>query len=108
MGSSRGRKGGREAAFLFCPCAWRDRVRAVAEQLPESSEVMIHFRLLISIALLTGSLVNAQTPAPKSPADKKNAPVTAKEDPDLQQRRSVALSALQSLAIEARSYREEP
>ena len=69
---------------------------------------MIHLRLLISIALLTGSLVNAQTPAPKSPADKKNAPAIAKEDPDLQQRRSVALAALQSLAIEARSYREEP
>jgi len=69
---------------------------------------MIHLRLLISIALLTGSLVKAQTPTPKSPADKKNAPATTKEDPDLQQRRSVAFSALQALAIEARSYREEP
>jgi hypothetical protein len=69
---------------------------------------MIHLRLLVSIALLTGSLVNTQTPTPKSPADKKNAPATAKEDPDVQQRRSVALAALQSLAIEARSYREEP
>jgi hypothetical protein len=29
-------------------------------------------------------------------------------DPEIQQRRSIALSALQSLAIEARSYREEP
>ncbi|HYW74219.1 MAG TPA: hypothetical protein VE961_24565 [Pyrinomonadaceae bacterium] len=65
---------------------------------------MIYFRWALWILLLTGSLVSAQTSTPDSQSKKPPASV----DPELQQRRSVALSALQSLAIDARSYRDEP
>ncbi len=53
-------------------------------------------------------LINAQTPTPNSLSEKPGKATSGKEDPELRQRRSVALSALESLAIEARSYRDEP
>lgn len=40
--------------------------------------------------------------------EKSSKPVQAKPDPEVEQRRATALSLLQSLAIEARSYRDEP
>jgi hypothetical protein len=66
------------------------------------------FRFAYWLVLLTCSLVNAQTQTPNSQSEKIRSAASAKEDPELRQRRSVALSALQSLAIEARSYRDEP
>jgi hypothetical protein len=50
----------------------------------------------------------AQTVTSNSQPDKDSKAASAKDDPELRQRRSVALSALESLAIEARSYRDEP
>jgi hypothetical protein len=60
------------------------------------------------LILLSCLLINAQTLTSNSQPGKDSKAVAAKEDPELRQRRSVALSALQSLAIEARSYRDEP
>lgn len=54
---------------------------------------------LIWITLL-GSLTNAQTPS--------KSPQTKTTDPEFEQRRVIAMSLLQSLAIEARSYHDEP
>ena len=56
-------------------------------------------RLLILLIILS-TFVNAQTGRPKS---KKN-----EGDAEFQQRRAAAVSLLQSLAIEARSYNDEP
>jgi len=50
----------------------------------------------------------AQTPSPRPPKDAKQSIATKELDPETVQRRSVALSMLESLAIEARSYRDEP
>jgi tetratricopeptide (TPR) repeat protein len=58
--------------------------------------------------LLSSVVLNAQTPATKSQSEKSPSAASAKGDPELRQRRSVALSALEGLAIEARSYRDEP
>jgi hypothetical protein len=57
--------------------------------------------------LLSSVVLNAQTPAAKSQSEKSPSPTSTKDDPELRQRRSVALSALEGLAIEARSYRDE-
>jgi len=73
-----------------------------------SQQNMNHQRIAVWLVLLTSPVLNAQTPAPKTQPDKDRSSVSAKDDPELKQRRSVALSALQSLAIEARSYRDEP
>jgi tetratricopeptide (TPR) repeat protein len=69
---------------------------------------MNHLRTAVGLVLLTSVVLHAQTPAPKSQPDKNRSSASAKDDPELIQRRSVALSALESLAIEARSYRDEP
>jgi hypothetical protein len=69
---------------------------------------MTHLRPVFSILLLTCSFVSAQTSIPDSQSKKSSSAISATDDPELRQRRSVALSALQSLAIEARSYRDEP
>ena len=69
---------------------------------------MSHLRSASLFLLLLCTLANAQTGAP-SPAKPTRESVAPREvDPEIQQRRSIALSALQSLAIEARSYRDEP
>ena len=54
-----------------------------------------------ALVLVTSTFVNAQTKG--SPKRNKN-----KGDAELQQRRATALSLLQALAIEARSYSDEP
>jgi hypothetical protein len=79
---------------------------------------MKRFLPTFSLILLIWPVINAQTPtsnpksdkaqSDKAQSDKDSKAASAKEDPELRQRRSVALSALQSLAIEARSYRDEP
>src|SRR5437762_312028 len=69
---------------------------------------MNRFRFVYWLVVLMCSLVNAQTQTPNSQSGKIPSAASAKDDPELRQRRSVALSALQSLAIEARSYRDEP
>jgi len=57
---------------------------------------------------LMWTCVNAQTTAP-TPQKSTSQPVAPKEiDPETLQHRSIALALLQSLAIEARSYRDEP
>ena len=60
--------------------------------------------LLISAA---ASHVAAQKPQPSGILQKSTSKSTAPVDPELAQRRSVALSELRALAIEARSYRDE-
>jgi hypothetical protein len=70
---------------------------------------MNRLRLAYCLVLLTCSLVNAQTPVPpNSQSEEISSSASAKDDAELRQRRSMALSALQALAIEARSYRDEP
>jgi hypothetical protein len=61
----------------------------------------------LSLFLVTVSH-QAQTPSPRTPKDAKPSPATKELDPETVQRRSIALSMLESLAIEARSYRDEP
>ena len=69
---------------------------------------MNHQRIAVWLVLLTSPVLNAQTPAPNPQSEKIPSAASLKDDPELRQRRSVALSALQALAIEARSYRDEP
>lgn len=69
---------------------------------------MNHLRLAVLSVLLLGVSANAQT---NTPAPEKTTQRTAAQkeiDPEILERRSVAMSLLQSLAIEARSYRDEP
>jgi hypothetical protein len=73
-----------------------------------STKEMNRFLSASWLILLICPLVNSQTPTSNSQPDKDNKAASVKDDPELRQRRSVALSALQSLAIEARSYRDEP
>ena len=69
---------------------------------------MSHLRSASLFLLLLCTFASAQTGAP-SPAKPTRESVAPREvDPEIQQRRSIALSALQSLAVEARSYRDEP
>ena len=69
---------------------------------------MNYLRFAFLLTLLTFPGLQAQIPV-SNPGTEKNRPAaSSKDDPELRQRRSVALSALQSLAIEARSYRDEP
>lgn len=58
------------------------------------------FRLAI-VAIVLGTFANAQTVRSDNQKTRKN-------DAELQQRRAAAMSVLQSLAIEARSYNDEP
>lgn len=69
---------------------------------------MKYLRCLLSFVLLNASATIGQTPARNSQSEKTPSAASLKDDPELRQRRSVALSALQALAIEARSYRDEP
>ena len=69
---------------------------------------MNHLCFAFSFILVACSPLIAQTSAPKQKNENTRASNAAALDPEIQQRRSVALSALQSLAIEARSYRDEP
>jgi len=70
---------------------------------------MNHFRFIVPCVLILSTSVCAQqiTPA-TSPGKTTKAPAQKEVDPEFLQRRSIAMSLLQSLAIEARSYREEP
>lgn len=56
--------------------------------------------------LLICFFIQAQTSSPRVPKDTRSP--TKELDPETVQRRSVALSMLESLAIEARSFRDEP
>jgi len=62
---------------------------------------MLNFIWLAALVLVLSTLVNAQTLRSGNQKTKKN-------DAELQQRRATAMSVLQSLAIEARSYTDEP
>ena len=69
---------------------------------------MTRIRFAAICILLIGASNQAQTTSPPAPKGTKQ-PLTTKElDPETVQRRSIALSLLESLAIEARSYRDEP
>jgi hypothetical protein len=58
---------------------------------------------LTAVLLILTTFVNAQTIRPANQKTRKNESAS-----ELQQRRATALSILQSLAIEARSYSDEP
>lgn len=69
---------------------------------------MNHFRFAVLVVLLPCAFANAQT---NKPADKKVTNKTSaqeKIDSETLQRRTTAMSLLEALAIEARSYRDEP
>ncbi len=67
---------------------------------------MRQLRLALLALFLLCSFVSAQTSAP--PGKPVQSDASREVDPEIAQRRSIALSTLQSLAIEARSYRDEP
>src|SRR3989440_5061295 len=69
---------------------------------------MSHLRLTSLSLLLLCTFANAQTGAPSRTKPTPESVAPREVDPEIQQRRSIALSSLQSLAIEARSYRDEP
>ena len=61
----------------------------------------------LSLLVLSVSY-QAQTLSPRAPKETKSPVATKELDPETVQRRSIALSMIESLAIEARSYRDEP
>jgi hypothetical protein len=67
---------------------------------------MFRLRFAAFSLLLVAVSYQAQTPSPRPPKEAKS-PATKELDPEIAQRRSIALSMLESLAIEARSYRDE-
>lgn len=69
---------------------------------------MNHLRFAALFILLICVSNQAQTASPQISREKKQTSATKEVDPETAQRRSVALSVLESLAIEARSYRDEP
>src|SRR5256714_501990 len=69
---------------------------------------MNHFRFAVPSVLLLCAFANAQTSAPAVKKVTAQSPAQKEIDPEILQRRSVAKSLLESLAIEARSYRDEP
>jgi hypothetical protein len=69
---------------------------------------MNYLRFAALSVLLLCALANAQTSAPAPKNNRATPPAQKEVDPELLQRRSLAMSLLQSLAIEARSYRDEP
>ncbi|HMG73822.1 MAG TPA: hypothetical protein VK582_10000 [Pyrinomonadaceae bacterium] len=69
---------------------------------------MNHLRFAALSVLLLCALANAQTSAPAQKKTTATPPAQKEVDPEFLQRRSLAMSLLQSLAIEARSYRDEP
>lgn len=69
---------------------------------------MNHFRFAVLAVLLLCAFADAQT---NTPVEKKVTAQTSahkKIDPETLQRRATAMSLLEALAIEARSYRDEP
>ena len=69
---------------------------------------MNRFRFAALSVLLVCVSHRAQTPSPRPPKDAKQSQASKELDPETVQRRSVALSMIESLAIEARSFRDEP
>ena len=70
---------------------------------------MNHFRFIVPcVVILSTSVYAQQIPPTTSPGKTTKAPAQKEVDPEILQRRSIAMSLLQSLAIEARSYRDEP
>src|SRR2546421_2570525 len=69
---------------------------------------MSHLRLTSLSLLLLCTFANAQTGAPSRTKPTPESVAPREVDPEIQQRRSIAKSLLESLAIEARSYRDEP
>jgi hypothetical protein len=73
---------------------------------------MNHFYFVALLVVISSMPASAQQIAPATSPVKTTTTSAQKEqkeiDPEVLQRRSVALSLLQSLAIEARSYRDEP
>lgn len=70
---------------------------------------MNHLRFIVPfVVILSAPVCAQQIPAATSPGKTTKAPAQQEVDPEILQRRSIALSLLQSLAIEARSYRDEP
>ena len=65
-------------------------------------------RWFLTLLCLTTFSVSAQIPAPGSKQQRTAKPAGKEIDHQLAQKRSIALSMLSSLAIEARSYRDEP
>jgi hypothetical protein len=69
---------------------------------------MNHLRFAALSILLFGVSTQAQTTSPPTSKENRQPLATKDLDPETAQRRSIALSLLESLAIEARSYRDEP
>src|SRR2546423_14738744 len=69
---------------------------------------MNHLHLASLSLFLLCTFANAQTSVPSQAKPTRESVASREVDPETQQRRSIALSSLQSLAIEARSYRDEP
>src|ERR1051325_6602058 len=69
---------------------------------------MNHFRFAVPSLLFLCVFASAQTGAPDAKKVITKPPAQKEIDPEILQRRSVAKSLLESLAIEARSYRDEP
>ncbi|HEX5704025.1 MAG TPA: hypothetical protein VFX97_12545 [Pyrinomonadaceae bacterium] len=69
---------------------------------------MNRIRLAALCLLLIAASTQAQTSSLPAPQKTKQPLATKELDPETVQRRSIALSMLESLAIEARSYRDEP
>jgi hypothetical protein len=70
---------------------------------------MNELSLALTFILILSSSVAAQQTAPAAASGKTTkAPAKEEVDPEVLQRRSLALSLLQSLSIEARSYSDEP
>lgn len=70
---------------------------------------MNHFRFILPCVVILSTSVYAQQITPTAAPGKTTKASPQKEvDPEILQRRSIAMSLLQSLAIEARSYRDEP
>jgi hypothetical protein len=67
-------------------------------------------RLILAVAcfLFLSTLAHSQTNPSTTTKAASGAQIPKEIDPEVLQRRSIALSLLQSLAIEARSYRDEP
>jgi hypothetical protein len=70
---------------------------------------MNHLRFIVPcVVIFSASVCAQQVTPPTSPGKTTKAPAQKEVDPEILQRRSIAMSLLQSLAIEARSYRDEP
>jgi hypothetical protein len=87
-------------------CAWK--ARSPFQSQPNQETPMNYLRFAAMSVLLLCALVNAQTSAPAPKKTTATPPAQKEVDPEILQRRSLAMSLLQSLAIEARSYRDEP